>query len=208
MILFGMKSSASRGADFTESFGDTLRRRRTRIHPLQIGAQLRKVVDQVELVGPIDKVRGDAIRNCDATAKDEPTPFKMGVDDRSHRKKLFSRGYNVCLQTLVLRIKRRVLADPPEWLLELCDCKHDPAIGLRPLPQVSGQQPLLAIFVGEVKHDRRRFRNNEVAVDQHGNLPRRIEAQEIRTLMLVSQQIDRNKFKIRVEFLESPERSQ
>ena len=122
-----------RGADFTRSFGGyTLWRRRARIHPLSIGAQLRKVVDQVELVGPIDKIRGDAIRDCDAIPKDESTPFKMRVENCSHSEKLFSRQCNVRWNTLVIRIKRRVLADPPECLLQLCHGKHDPAIGLRP----------------------------------------------------------------------------
>jgi hypothetical protein len=49
-------------ADFTKSFGDTLWRFGARIHPLKVSLLLRKVVDQVELVGPIDKIRGDAIQ--------------------------------------------------------------------------------------------------------------------------------------------------
>src|SRR6266480_6874976 len=87
------------------------------------------------------------------------------------RKKLFSRECNVCLHALVFRIKGRVLTDPLEWLLELRDRKHDPAIRLRSLPQVSGQQPLSPIFVSKVKHDRRRFRNNEVASTSTGPSP-------------------------------------
>jgi hypothetical protein len=50
------------------------------------------VVDQVELVGPIDKIRGDAIRDCDAIPNDESTSFEMRVENCGHSEKRFSRA--------------------------------------------------------------------------------------------------------------------
>jgi hypothetical protein len=105
------RNSVSRSADFTKSVGDMLWRFRARIHPLQIGLQLPKVVDQVELVGPIDKIRGDAISDCDAIPNDESTPFKMRVENCGHSEKLFFRQYNVRWKTLVRGCSSSVTAN-------------------------------------------------------------------------------------------------
>jgi hypothetical protein len=77
----------------------------------------------MQVIGPIDKIRCDAIGNRDVIANDESTPFEVKVENRGHSEKLFLRQCNIRLQTLILGIKRRVFADPPEWLLQLCDRK-------------------------------------------------------------------------------------
>jgi hypothetical protein len=65
-----------------------------------------------------------------------------------------------------------VLADSPEWLLHLGHGKHDPAIDLRSFV-LSARYSTIAADSGMT-----------VTVDQHRNLARWIETQEVRMLML------------------------
>ena len=57
--VLGSIVSASRGADCTQRLDDAFRRCRARVHSLEISAQVSEFVYQVQLVGPIDKIRGD-----------------------------------------------------------------------------------------------------------------------------------------------------
>src|SRR5215470_5433809 len=132
----------------------------------------------------------------------------MRIENCRHSEKLFSCQCNICRQALVLWIKPSMPGDPPERLLELGDSEHRPAIHFCTRLQARWQQTFVPIFVGEVQHDRGRLRNDGVAVDQHGHLPRWIETKKLRTLVLAGHQIDRDKLKIRVELLKSPECSQ
>jgi hypothetical protein len=63
-----------------------------------------------------------------------------------------------------------VARDAPDRLLELRHREEQPVIHLRTGSQVGGEEPLLRILFREVQHDRHRFAQHEVVIDEDGDL--------------------------------------
>lgn len=72
---------------------------------------------------------------------------------------------------------------------------------------VGGNQALVGILVGQIEHDGHRLGEHQVAVDEHGNLPRRIDLEELGAAVLAGQEVDADGLEIHAKFLERPPHS-
>jgi hypothetical protein len=119
-----------------------------------------------------------------------------------------TRERHVLRQALVLRQQSGVPGDPPQRLLELGHGEHHPAIDLGARLEIGWQELALRVLLREVEHDRGRFRDHQIAVDQHRKLARRIESEEFRPLMLAREQVHDFELELGAEFVEAPQGAQ
>src|SRR6267143_965583 len=79
------------------------------------------------------------------------------------------------------------------------------AIRLRTGSQVGGEEPLLRILLREVQHDRDRFAQHEVVIDEDGDLAGGIHGQELRPSMLALRDVHLDVLEIEVQLPQHPQ---
>src|SRR6185295_16031940 len=68
-------------------------------------------------------------------------------------------------------------------------------------------ESLLRILLGEIEGDRDRLVEHDVAVHQHGDLPGRVDGQELRAAMVAGEQVYALGFEVDTELLQGPARA-
>src|SRR5262245_21054502 len=174
------------------------------VHPLQVGAQDGIVPQQASLVGPVERIGRHEIDDARVRADDELASFHVTRQDRRHLDELAARDRDVGGEALLLGIEIRVPRDAPERLLELGRGEEQPPKGLSSRCQRARQQTLLRVLLGQVHHGGHRFGEDDVAVHQHGDLGGRVQREELRLVMVASNEIHSGGFEGNAQLLQRP----
>ena len=132
----------------------------------------------------------------------------MLFEHRDHAPRVALRQRNLGFRPFVRRIDEIVERDAPQRRLDLGHQEEQPVVHAAAIFGRRGDQPAageaLAIFVGEIELDRRRFADHRVAVDEHGQLGGGIEREKRGRQLLARAEIDRGNFVWQVQLVEQP----
>jgi len=126
------------------------------------------------------------------------------LHDRRHVEEVLARVGDLGGQPLLDRILVRVFRDAPNRLLELRRREEQPAIHLRTGSQVGGKETPFGILLREVQHDRDRFGQHEVVIDEGGELAGGIHGQKLRPAVLALRGVHLDVLEVEVQLAQHP----
>src|SRR6266571_3160951 len=153
----------------------------------------------------VERVCGDEVRDGHVLTDQHRARLEVLLHDRGHVEEILAREGDLRGQPLLDRILVRVARDAPDRLLELRHREEQPAIHLRTGSQVGGEEPLLRILLREVQHDRDRFAQHEVVIDEDGDLASGIHGQELRPAVLALREVHLDVLEIEVQLPQHPQ---
>jgi hypothetical protein len=156
---------------------------------------------------PVERVGEHEIGSGDPVAADELMAGEMRLDHRDHVPEVLAREHHVTRDAPRFGKHRGVLGDSPQRLLELGHREEEPAIHLGAALRVRGEEALLWILLGQIEDDGDGLVQDQVAVDQHRHLSRRVELQELTVPVLALDKIDPDGLERHLQLLQHPTRA-
>src|SRR4029453_291807 len=138
-------------------------------------------------------------------ADEELPAVHVLLQDRRHVEEVLTCDRYLRREPLLRRVERGVARDAPERLLQLGRGEQEPLVDLCPGSEPGGQEAFLRVLLREVEDDRDRFREDEVAIDEDGQLASGVHREKLGAPMLALRGIYVNELELNIQLAQRPE---